>query len=197
AGLIAGARFMPESRSAGAARPDLIGAALAAAAATLLLLPLIQLREWDRPWLTAALLALSRAPAALFLLRGRRLAARGGQPVLDPALRQVRAFSAGLAVSLLFFGALGAHFLPLSLCLQFGTGRTGLETGLVILPFAVGAIAASGIGVGVAHRAGRALLVTGALLLAASQLALIPLVSGGADPGYPVLAAPMLVGGLG
>lgn len=197
AGLIAGARFMPESRSAGAARPDLIGAALAAAAATLLLLPLIQLREWDRPWLTAALLALSGAAAALFLLRGRRLAARGGQPILDPALLKVRAFSAGLAVSLLFFGALGAHFLLLSLYLQFGTGRTALETGLVILPFAVGSIAASGIGVGVAHRAGRALLVTGALLLAASQLALIPLVSGGADPGYPVLAAPMLVGGLG
>ncbi|MFD0474317.1 MFS transporter [Nonomuraea thailandensis] len=187
AALVVGARFMPESRSPGRTRLDLAGAALAAVAATLLLLPLIQGREQGWPWWGFAVLALSVPATALFLLRQRRLAGRGAQPILDPALLRVRAFAGGLSVSVLFFGALGSFFLLLSLYLQLGAGRSALETGLVILPYAVGSIITSGVGVRFAHRAGRAVLVGGALLLAASQAALL-LVVGGGEPsswGWP------------
>ncbi|MDF5751936.1 MFS transporter [Spongiactinospora sp. TRM90649] len=193
-GLIVGARFLPESRLPGDARLDLPGAALVSAAVVLLLLPLIQGRDWGWPWWSFLTLALSVPAVTLFLIRERRLVARGGQPILDPALLRVRAFAAGLATSLLFFGALGSFFLLLSLYLQLGTGRTALETGLVILPYAVGSIITSGIGVQFAHRA---LLVSGALVLAASQLALLPIVGDGADPTYWALAAPLFAGGLG
>ncbi|GAA1537352.1 MFS transporter [Actinomadura kijaniata] len=196
-GLIVGARFMPESRAPGGARLDLPGAALAATAAVLLLLPLVQGREWGWPWWGFALLALVVPVVALFLARERRLVAAGGQPVLDPALLRVRAFAGGLSASLLFFGALGSFFLLLSLYLQLGTARTALETGLVILPYAIGSIITSGIGVQLAHRAGRALLVSGALVLAASQLVLLLVVRDGADPSYRALAAPLFLGGLG
>ncbi|MFI6799954.1 MFS transporter [Streptosporangium canum] len=192
--LIVGARFMPESRVPGDARLDLTGAVLAAAAVVLLLLPLMQGRDWGWPWWGFLILALSLPVTALFLIRQRRLAARDGQPILDPALLRVRAFAGGLSASLLFFGALGSFFLLLSLYLQLGTGRTALETGLVILPYAVGSIITSGIGVQFAHRA---LLVSGALVLAASQVALLLIVRGGAEPSYWALAAPLFVGGLG
>jgi EmrB/QacA subfamily drug resistance transporter len=195
--LVVGARFMPESRSAGRTRLDLAGAALAALAATLLLLPLIQGREWGWPWWGFAVLALSVPAAALFLLRQRRLVGRGAQPILDPALLRVRAFAGGLSVCVLFFGALGSFFLLLSLYLQLGAARTALETGLVILPYAVGSIITSGIGVRLAPRAGRALLVGGALLLAASQVVLLLLIGDGAEPSSWELAVPLLVGGLG
>ncbi|MEV0829426.1 MFS transporter [Nonomuraea rubra] len=194
AALAAGARFMPESRSPGRTRLDLAGAALAAAATTLLLLPLIQGREWGRPWWGFAVLALSVPVAALFLLRQRRLAGRGGQPILDPALLRVRAFAGGLAVSVLFFGAIGSFFLLLSLYLQLGAGRSAMETGLVILPYAVGSIVTSGIGVRFAHRA---VLVGGTLLLAASQVVLLLMVGDGAEPAYWELAVPLFAGGLG
>ncbi|WP_165781244.1 MFS transporter [Streptosporangium minutum] len=192
--LIVGARFMPESRVPGDARLDLAGAVLAAAAVVLLLLPLMQGRDWGWPWWGFLILALSLPVTALFLIRQRRLVARGGQPILDPALLRVRAFAGGLSAALLFFGALGSFFLLLSLYLQLGTGRTAFETGLVILPYAVGSIITSGIGVQFAHRA---LLVSGALVLAMSQAALLLIVRGGADPSYWALAAPLFMGGLG
>ncbi|MGI5170941.1 MFS transporter [Spirillospora sp. CA-253888] len=193
-GLVAAARYLPESRTPGDARLDLPGALLAATAAVLLLLPLVQGRDWGWPWWGFALLALSVPAAILFLVRERRLVARNRQPILDPALLRVRAFAGGLSASLLFFGALGSYFLLLSLYLQLGTGRTALETGLVILPYAIGSIISSGIGVRFAHRA---VLVAGALVLAASQLVLLLVVRDGADPSYWALAAPLFVGGLG
>ena len=193
-GLIVGARFMPESRVPGDARLDLPGAGLASAAVVLLLLPLMQGRDWGWPWWSFLILALSVPAAALFLIRERHLVARGGQPILDPALLRVRAFAGGLSASLLFFGALGSFFLLLSLYLQLGTGRTALETGLVILPYAIGSIITSGIGVQFAHRA---LLVSGALVLAASQIVLLLIVRDGAEPAYWALAAPLFLGGLG
>jgi EmrB/QacA subfamily drug resistance transporter len=196
AGLVLGARFMPESRESGDTRLDLPGAVLAGTAAVLLLLPLMQGRDWGWPWWGFLVLALAVPVAAGFLVRERRLVARGGQPILDPALLRVRAFAGGLSVALLFFGALGAYFLLFSLYLQFGTGRTALETGLVILPYAIGSIITSGIGVQFASRAGRALLVSGALVLAASQLVLLLVVRAG-EPSYWALAVPLFIGGLG
>ncbi|MCY7341375.1 MAG: MFS transporter [Pseudonocardia sp.] len=196
-GLVLGARFLPESRAPGGARLDLPGAALASAAALLLLLPLVQGREWGWPWWGFVLLALSVPAAALFIVRERRLVTRGGAPILDPALLRVRAFVSGLSASLLFFGAIGSFFLLLALYLQLGTGRSAFDTGVVILPYAVGSIITSGIGIQLAARAGRTLLVTGALVLAASQVALLVVVQDGADPSYWALALPLFLGGLG
>lgn len=196
AGLALGARFLPESRSGDGTGFDGTGAALAATAVVLPLLPLVQGRDWGWPWWGTALMALSVPVTALFLWWEHRLAARGGRPVLDPALLRGRAFALGLAASLPFFGALGAFFLLLSLYLQGGTGRGPWEAGLVILPFAAGSLITSGIGVRFADRAGRAVLVGGALLLAASQLLLLALLHGDA-PSSTALAVPLFAGGLG
>ncbi|GAA3130525.1 hypothetical protein GCM10010466_21470 [Planomonospora alba] len=134
---------------------------------------------------------------AVFIAHERRLTGRGSEPVFDPALLRIRALTVGLGASVLFFGGIGAFFLTLSVYLQNGTGRTAWETGLVILPYALGSITTSGLGVALAAKAGRALLITGSLTIGASQLVLRAIVGDGGDPGYWYLALALLLGGLG
>jgi EmrB/QacA subfamily drug resistance transporter len=195
--LIIGAKVLPESRSASTARPDLLGALLAASGILLLLLPIIQTENWGWTWASYALLAAGTILLAVFLAYERRLTGRGEEPVFDPALLRIRAFAIGLSVSLLFFGGIGAFFLTLSVHLQNGTGRTVWETGLVFLPYALGSVITSGAGVALAARAGRALLITGSLTIAASQLVLWAIIRDGDDPGYWPLALALFIGGLG
>ncbi|WP_262379789.1 MFS transporter [Nonomuraea sp. PA05] len=191
--LVIGAKVLPESRSASTARLDLPGALLAATGVLLLLLPMTS--GWT--WAGYALLAAGIIVLGIFLGHERRLTGRGGEPVFDPALLRIRAFTVGLSASVLFFGGIGPYFLTLSLYLQNGTGRTAWETGLVILPYAAGSIITSGLGVALAARAGRTLLVTGSLTIAVSQLVLWFVVRGGGDPGYWPLALALFLGGLG
>lgn len=195
--LVLGSRALPESMAPRRARLDLRGAVLVAVAIVAILLPVVQGRDWGWPTWGWALLVAGIALLALFLVHERRIVATGGQPVFDPALLRVRSFSAGLAASLLFFGAIGAFFLTLSIYLQAGTGRTAWQTGLVMLPYAIGSMITAGAGVALAARAGRLLLVSGALVLAIAQAWIWLVVRDGADPGYWALAAPLFVGGLG
>ncbi|MFF8396835.1 MFS transporter [Streptomyces sp. NPDC016172] len=195
--LAVGARVLPESRSASTARLDLVGALLAASGILLLLLPIIQTETWGWTAASYALLAAGIILLTTFLAYERSLASRGGEPVFDPALLRIRAFAIGLGASVLFFGGIGSFFLTLSVYLQLGTGRTAWETGLVILPYALGSIITSGLGVALAAKAGRVLLVTGSLTIAASQLVLLAVIRDGSDPGFWLLALGLFIGGLG
>lgn len=195
--LVVGARVLPESRSASTARLDLVGALLAASGILLLLLPIIQTETWGWTAASYALLAAGIILLTIFLAYERSLAGRGGEPVFNPALLRIRAFAIGLSASVLFFGGIGSFFLTLSVYLQLGTGRTAWETGLVILPYALGSIITSGLGVALAAKAGRALLITGSLTIAASQLVLLAVIRDGSDPGFWLLALGLFIGGLG
>ncbi|OAL13781.1 transporter [Streptomyces noursei] len=195
--LVVGGRVLPESRSASTARLDPVGALLAASGILLLLLPIIQVETWGWTAGSYALLAAGIALLTIFLVYERSLSIRGGEPVFDPALLRNRAFIIGLSASVLFFGGIGSFFLTLSVYLQLGTGRTAWETGLVILPYALGSIITSGLGVALAAKAGRVLLITGSLTIAASQLVLLTVIGGGSDPGYWLLALGLFIGGLG
>ncbi|MEU4557144.1 MFS transporter [Actinoplanes sp. NPDC023936] len=195
--LALGSRVLPESTAGGTTRLDVIGAVLSAAAVVLVLLPLVQGRDWGWPWWGWALLVSGLVLLGGFVAYERRVAGRGGQPILDPALLTVRPFTAGLAASVLFFGALASFFLVLSIYLQSGTGRSAWATGLVILPYAIGSMLTAGAGVALAAKAGRVLLVTGSLTLAASQALLWLLVRDGGTPGYWPMAGALFLGGLG
>lgn len=85
----------------------------------------------------------------------------------------------------------------LSVYLQDGAGRSPLQTGLIILPYALGSIVTSGLGVALAARAGRALLVSGSLVIAAANLGLYRVVADGTDPGYWPPATMLFISGLG
>lgn len=194
-----GLRVLPESRSSRTTGSfDLLGAALGALGVFLLLLPLIQITEWGWTGWSSALVLLALLTLATFLGYERHLGRRRGrEPVFDPTLLRIRPFSAGLVASLLFFSGIGSLFLMLSVYLQAGAGRSALQTGLVILPYALGSILTSGLGVALAARAGRALLISGSLLIAAANLGLYLVVADGTDPGYWPLATMLFISGLG
>ena len=145
--LLIGLRVLPQSRQPQTTRLDAVGAALAAASVVLVLLPIVQGRDWGWPTWGWVILACGVLLFVAFLAYERRLAAAGGAPILDPALLRNRTFSLGLVASLLFFGGIGGFFLTRSIYLQQGTGRTAWDTGLIMLPYALGSIITSGIGI--------------------------------------------------
>lgn len=195
--LLIGAKVLPESRQTTPARLDLAGAALLAGSLLLVLLPIVQGQAWGWPGWGWALLAAGVVGLLGFLALERRLAGRGGQPILDPNLLANRAFSGGLVASLAFFGGIASFFLLLSIYLQEGLGLTALTTGLVTLPYALGSMLTSGAGVKLAARHGRRLLITGSLVIAASHAAMWLVVTQIDSPIWWQLGGPLLLGGLG
>lgn len=196
--LVLGARVLPESLAGARARLDAVGACLGSVVVFFVLLPLVQGRDWGWPACGWALLGGGLLLAVAFVGYERRVARRGGQPMLEPALLAIRPFVAGLAAAALFFGGLAPFFLVFSVYLQAGTGRSAWDTGLVMLPYAVGSLLTSGAGVALAARAGRALLIVSSLTLAGAHALLWWLVRDGATPPSSwSLAVAMFVGGLG
>lgn len=195
--LFIGWRVLPESRARAGARLDVLGVVLLAAALVLILLPVVQGQAWGWPRWGWGLLAGGVVLLGIFVAVEQRLAASGGQPILDPHLLRNRAFSGGLLASLAFFGGIAPFFLLLSVYLQEGTGRSALATGLVTLPYALGSMVTSGIGVALGQKHGRALLIVGSLVIAASHAAMWAVVTRLADPAWRQLGGPLLLGGLG
>lgn len=131
------ARLIPESRADGATRLDVPGALLAALALGLLVYPLVEGRQSHWPGWAFASLAASLPACAAFVWFERRLAARGGVPVIDVALFANRGFAAGVLLFLVFFSTLNSFFLANALLLQLGLGLGPFAAGSVLTPSAV------------------------------------------------------------
>jgi EmrB/QacA subfamily drug resistance transporter len=160
-------RLVPESRAEHRSRLDVVGMALLTAGLTALLLPLVQGRQAGWPaWAWACLAA---APVLFGLLVGyeRRVARRGGKPVLDGSLFRVRAFAAGLACQLVFFAGMVSFFLVLALYLQLGRGLDALEAGLVFTILAAAYLVTSLRAAALTLRYGRTVIRVGAVTVAA------------------------------
>jgi EmrB/QacA subfamily drug resistance transporter len=139
AALIAAALVIP--RAGGQRRPrlDPVGALGVSASLALALVPLTLGHDESWPAWTWVSMAASAPAIVLTVIWERRLARRGGEPLLDLALFRDRAFSAGIGVNfaLLFF--FGSFMFVLTLLLQAGLGQSplhaGLETGPLALTF--------------------------------------------------------------
>ncbi|WP_084484248.1 MFS transporter [Nocardia anaemiae] len=157
-----------QSRSATADRLDPLGTVLAIAAVLLLVYPLTEGRTLGWPVWTFALMAAAALLLAVFVAYERRRSATVGSPLVVLNLFRERTFSAGMAVWLLFWIALGGYFLVWTLYLQAGLGWTPLRAGLSAAPFAVAAAAGAGTSVQVfVPRYGRMVLFAGAMINAA------------------------------
>jgi EmrB/QacA subfamily drug resistance transporter len=166
--LAAAWRLVPESRSSHALRLDLGGVAIVSVGLFLLIFPLAEGREADWPPWAFACLALAGPTLAAFVWHQRRLAARGGSPLVELSLFRSRVFVVGLLMSLTFCGGLSAFFLTMTLFLQLGLGLRPTDTSLVFVPFAAGYLVASSLAVPLARRFGSRVLQLGAALMAAS-----------------------------
>ena len=116
------ARRIPESRVAQAQRLDGVGLWLAATGLSLLLLPLLEgpARGW--PWWIAPMLALAMVTLWGFLRWERRLARRGGDAVLDPALLRQAGFAPGMAVVLAIYATASSFSCASRCCCRRGRG---------------------------------------------------------------------------
>ena len=167
-------RLVPESRAERRKRIDVLGAAIVAVGLTAILLPLIEGRELGWPAWTLASLAAAPVLLSAFVLRQRRLADSGGDPLLELALFRERGFSAGIATQLFLATAQASFFVFLAIYLQLGRGLTALEAGLVFTILAVAYVATSGPAPALTQRYGRLVVAAGgaALTLGLALLAL-------------------------
>jgi EmrB/QacA subfamily drug resistance transporter len=196
--LVLAFRFLP----AAAARRrreslDPVGIALLGIGVVLVLLPLVEERNWPgaEKWLLV--------PAGLVVLGcfagwERAYARRGRAPMVDVGLLRTRSFSVGSTVALLYFAGFTAIFFVLTLFFQTGRGYSPLQAGLAITPFALGSAVSSALGGRVVVRLGRPLVAAGLLMVAAGLAATDVAVglSDGADVGW-LTAVPLLIAGVG
>ena len=170
-------RVVPESRAPHAARTDVVGLALATLAMTALVLPLVDGRETGWPWWTWACLAAAPVLTVDFLWRQRVLVRRGETPLLDPSLFRLRTFSAGLLTQFAFWAGQASYFLVLALYLQLGRGMSALDSGLVFTVLAGAYLVSSMRAPALVARFGRAVIVEGALVLAAGHVTTLVVVA--------------------
>ncbi|WP_281063081.1 MFS transporter [Gordonia sp. 'Campus'] len=130
---------LPVARDDTPARMDVIGVLLSSAGLFLLLCPLALGRETGWPPILWVMIAAAVVFLASFAIHEIRVDARGGTPLLRPQLFRSRRFTVGLILSLLFFSVFAGFFFTVSISAQFGLGCTATRTGMVALPFAVGA----------------------------------------------------------
>nr|BBJ56066.1 hypothetical protein SAVMC3_86950 [Streptomyces avermitilis] len=92
----------------------------------------------------------------------RRVAARDGEPLLDPRLvTDTRGYATGATLALLYFVGFSGVWLVFALFFQNGLGYSPLQSGLAVTPFAVGSAAAAVVAGRMVERLGRLLTVCG------------------------------------
>jgi EmrB/QacA subfamily drug resistance transporter len=197
--LVGTLRVLPESKTRGATQLDWRGAVLVALAAGLLIYPLIEGREVDwAPW-TFAMIAASFGVLGLFTWYQRRREATGRDPLVTMSLFAKRAFSSGLGVVVLFFGAFVGLMLAITLYMQLGLGfsaiHTGLSLGPICLGMAIGATLSGGL---LTQRFGRRVLHAGFAVLLVGVAATYAVIDahGMAVTSWQ-LVGPLLVAGFG
>jgi MFS family permease len=137
--LALAARMVPaDVRAAdrGTRRLDLAGLAVAVPAVFLIVLPLVLGHQEGWPWWVPAGVAAGLVLAVMFVWVERRLAARGGDPLLNLDVLRSPGIVPGLATVMLVMCAYGGFLFTLSLHLQSGLGDSALRAGLTFAPSA-------------------------------------------------------------
>jgi predicted MFS family arabinose efflux permease len=181
-------RDLPRAAGSAAGRLDLGGIALLGPALATLLVPLAVGREADWPAWTWPCLAAGTTGVGAFAAYERRLARRGGEPLLDLDMLAERAVRAGGTAICGVMGAYAALIFTLTLHLQEGLGYSALRSGLTFAWYASGFAVASVASTRLEQSAGRLLPLVGYAGFGAGMLALIPAAHG----PWPAWALPVL-----
>jgi MFS family permease len=196
--IAAALRWVPETRGADRRPLDRPSVVLVAVSLALVVLPLVEGRRLG--WPVEVWVALLAADALLvaFLARQRRLARRGGAPLIDPGLWADRTFTLGALTTLVFQLGVASSFFVLALELQGAAGLGALESGLVFTTLAAGYFVSSVLAPALEARIGRASLLLGAGISALGEV-LLALTGGGVADGEPVatLVPGLVIAGIG
>jgi EmrB/QacA subfamily drug resistance transporter len=170
---VAALRLVRESRAPRPPRLDPVGVLLLSGALVLLLYPLVEGQQAGWPGWAYLMMALSGPTLAVFIGYERRKTRRDGSPLVELGMFGQRGFAVGMAIALVFFLGVASFGLVLTLFLQEGLGFTPLHAGATFISFSLGVFAASGAAARLEPRFGRAVTMTGALIIAAGMVALI------------------------
>jgi EmrB/QacA subfamily drug resistance transporter len=190
-------RVLPPMQGERTSRLDLPGMVLLASTLTAAILPLVHGN--DQGWSTWSLVCLlaSVPLLALFWSYQRRLAARGGQPLVAPSLLAQKPFLLGLAVTLVFFAGNASLYFVLALYLQQGLGLSPLHSGLVFTTLAIGFFATSMASPWFARKLGRHAIFSGTLVLAAGHAILYGLLDNFSAQNVVLILPALLIQGCG
>jgi EmrB/QacA subfamily drug resistance transporter len=195
--VVAAAILMPSMPRSADTRLDLPGAAVLLVGLLCLIVPPMFGRElgWPR-WLWLTLTA-GTAVLAGFVRLQRAVEQRGGMPLIDLALLEDRAFTAGMCATFCFFlGNLSFYFV-LTLFVQNGLGFSPFDAALTVLPLAFAFVAGSRLAAGRMARRGVAALVEGCIVQTVGLAGTALLVGAVAHPTMVMLMLPLTVFGYG
>lgn len=197
--LLLAFRLLPRGGGSGErGHIDLVGTGLLGAAVLALMLPLVLAESGGLAelwWLFPVGIAL----LVVFALVERRVARRGGEPVLDiDLLTTTSGYASGAALGFAYFVAFSGVWLVFALYFQSGLGYTPLQSGLAVTSFAIGSAGSAVIGGMLVARLGRKLTVLGLSLvvLGMGATAVVIWLTPPEVTGWAV-ALPLFVGGVG
>lgn len=195
--LVAALRLLPSAKGRGGPL-DLLGIALVSATVLLITVPLVEGREKGWPLWSWLMLA-AAVPAAVAFAAWEAWRTRAGKgPLIDVRLFRNRGFTGGVGIGLAYFAGFIGLFFALSLYLQLGLGRSALAAGLILLPFAAGALVGGLFSGRVTDKLGRGVLLVGSAAVAVGTLGVIVTVRQvGFDLSGPELLPSLLVAGIG
>jgi predicted MFS family arabinose efflux permease len=154
--------LVPETRSATARRPSIVGSVWLLCSLVAIVAPLLEGRRLDWPaWCFAVI-----AAGLLGLFALGRTDARRAAPLIPSRLFKVPAFSAGVLVQALFSAAMEGFALCFALWLQAGQGFSPTHAGLTLLAFCAGSFLVVAPAVSLAPKVGRLVLSAGGALMA-------------------------------
>jgi EmrB/QacA subfamily drug resistance transporter len=175
---------------------DPLGVLLLGTGVLLVLLPLIEARNWSVGRI--ALLTVAGLAALTAFVGWERRYARHREPVVDLSLFRLRSYTLGVVIGLVYFAGFTAIFLAFTVYLQLGLDYSALAAGAALTPFSLGSAVAALVGGRIVTRFGRRVVATG--------LTLVTLGVGGSALGAGVMpdtgaiwlvAAPLLIAGFG
>jgi EmrB/QacA subfamily drug resistance transporter len=198
AGIAVAAKVLPRRHEPEEHDLDITGSVLLTAVLLLVLIPLVDGRVSGWPlwsWITLA----ASVPAATILVAWElRLDRRGGEPVLQVHLLRHRSFALGQALALLYFAGFTSLFFTLSILWQQGLGRSALQTGLLMLPFAVASLSTASNSYRFSTRFGRKTVQAGiGAMFTGLALVLLVLHLTAPRPDVWALIGPLFLAGLG
>jgi EmrB/QacA subfamily drug resistance transporter len=190
-------RLMPAGGRRPGTRLDIAGAALLFIALLCLIGPVLAGNEAGWPWWLWLVMSAGVALLWIFLRLERRIAVRGGLPLIDLALLGNRGFLRGLAAAFSFHFGNVSFYLLMTFFMQNNLGFAPLQSGLAVVPLALAFTLA-------AHRAGHWVATAGMQVLLAGcaiQLlaiaALFAVATVMAHPGMATMLPALTVFGFG
>jgi EmrB/QacA subfamily drug resistance transporter len=173
--LILSHRLVQESKSPTAKKLDVPGALISGLALFCLIFPIAEGREQGWPSWTFAMIGAAGLITWYFVHFEKKLAQRGGSPLIDLELFETKAYGRGLLAILLLFSGLSSFSFVLAQFFQLGLKLSPQGTGTIFAALSLSFFISSVGAYKIVQRIGPKALIVGLTIMQLGQIALIVL----------------------